>query len=213
MISLRIPFAQVYPITQEFSWQHSGIDWGAPMHTPVLAGGSGKVGLVRFQANGYGLYVILEHPDQFTTLYAHLEEVLVSAGEEVQEGQVLGYSGSSGNSTGSHLHFELRQNGKTPVNPIPYFKALEPGNVLDSLISQPPAAHFAIGEKVILKEDYSYVNLRPLPAYGLNVADIGDYCGGAALEVLDQQGEMIAVKVWIHAGYVRSAAEIDHPGA
>jgi hypothetical protein len=55
---------------------------------------------------------------------------------------------------------------------------------------------------VILKGGYRYVNLRPQPAYGAQVADIGDYTGGAAVQVLEQEGEMVAVKVWIHGGYL-----------
>ncbi|MGB9673644.1 MAG: M23 family metallopeptidase [Anaerolineales bacterium] len=207
MLTIRYPLMEVFPITQDFSPQHPALDWGAPMRSQVLAAAAGKVEAVRFQSAGYGLYVILKHAEDATTLYAHLDEVYVSVGDSVEEGTPIAASGSSGNSTGPHLHFELRLDGKKAINPIPYLEALQPESHSPTFMSQPAVGKYLAGDKVILKEEYNYVNLRPLPAYGMGVADIGDYCGGAVVEVLEQQGEMIAIKVWIHGGYVRKVTE------
>lgn len=203
MIALRYPFQEIFPITQAYSREHPAIDWGAPMHSAVLAAADGSVQAIRFQSGGYGLYCVLEHPDKSVTLYAHLDEVLVSVGELVLEGQVIAYSGCSGNSTGPHLHFEYRPDGKKGVDPLPFMKAVTMGNSASPLYVQPLADRFSPGDRVILKDEFNYVNLRPIPAFGAGVADIGDYTGGAAVEVLEQQGDMIAVKVWLHGGYVR----------
>lgn len=201
MIELSYPLQEIYPITQAYSTAHPAVDWGAALHSAVLAAAAGRIQAIRFQSAGYGLYIVLEHPDKSSTLYAHLEEVLVSVGEMVQEGQVIAYSGSSGHSTGPHLHFEYRPDGKNGIDPIPHLKALSASKSSD-VFQQPAAGRFSAGEKVILKEEFDYVNLRPIPAFGSGVADIGDYCGGAAVEVLEQQGDMVAIKVWIHGGYV-----------
>jgi hypothetical protein len=202
MMELMYPFQEIYPITQPYSADHPALDWGAPLHSAVLAAAAGRVQIIRFQSAGYGLYIVLEHPNKSSTLYAHLDEVLVSVGDIVAEGQVIAYSGSSGHSTGPHLHFEYRPDGKKGIDPTPYIKAL-PMVKTSAAYPQPPAERFAAGDKVILKEGFDYVNLRPMAAFGSGVADIGDYCGGAAVEVLEQQGDMVAIKVWIHGGYVR----------
>lgn len=89
---------------------HNGVDFGAPFGTPVLASASGRVILTRTSGwnGGYGLYVVISHSNGTQTLYAHLSSVNVITGEEVSKGQVIGGVGSSGKSTGPHLHFEVR---------------------------------------------------------------------------------------------------------
>jgi murein DD-endopeptidase MepM/ murein hydrolase activator NlpD len=99
---------------------HSGVDLGAPMGTPVLAAYSGRVNLAEF-LGGYGLSILLEHDQgQQATQYAHLSELFVKPGQWVQQGTVIGLVGSTGLSTGPHLHFELQQvtqNGLVAVDP------------------------------------------------------------------------------------------------
>lgn len=117
-------------LTSLFGWRphpifgaqrfHSGTDVGAPMGTPVVATQSGRVTQSDY-AGGYGLMVILRHNnDTLESRYAHLSRLLVQAGEWVEQGEVIGLVGSTGNSTGPHLHFELRQltdNGWAILNP------------------------------------------------------------------------------------------------
>ena len=90
---------------------HTGVDLAAPTGTPVAAMKSGEV---RFagEMRGYGLVVMLQHGPHLRTVYAHLSEVLVRQGEEVKGGQVIAKSGSSGNASGAHLHFEIQRWGR-----------------------------------------------------------------------------------------------------
>jgi murein DD-endopeptidase MepM/ murein hydrolase activator NlpD len=94
---------------------HSGVDLAAATGTPVLAALRGNAHVVR-SALGYGLHVILDHGEGLTTLYGHLSTVLVAEGDSVITGDRIGDVGSTGNSTGPHLHFEVRRNG-VPENP------------------------------------------------------------------------------------------------
>ena len=88
---------------------HAGTDIAAPTGTPVLAAFSGKVATAEM-LGGYGLTVILEHNEGTAeTLYAHLSQLLVRPGQDVRQGQVIGRVGSTGFSTGPHLHFEVKQ--------------------------------------------------------------------------------------------------------
>lgn len=99
---------RIHPITGDNSF-HSGTDLAAPMGTPVLAAYDGKVTTANY-LGGYGLTVILEHDNGTReTLYAHLADVFVKPGDNVPQGSVIGTVGSTGNSTGPHLHFELRE--------------------------------------------------------------------------------------------------------
>lgn len=98
---------------------HTGIDFAAPIGTPVYASISGTVIITGSGSTGYGNYVVINHGGGIATLYAHNSSVLVGAGEEVTKGQVIAYSGNTGNSTGPHLHFEVVVKG-TPKNPRGY---------------------------------------------------------------------------------------------
>jgi len=101
---------------------HSGVDIGAPYGTPIKAANSGRVSYTGWYG-GYGKVVIVDHGRingrPTSTLYAHQSSIAVSNGQSVKRGQVIGYVGSTGYSTGPHLHFEVRINGKT-VNPLNY---------------------------------------------------------------------------------------------
>jgi len=89
---------------------HSGIDLAAPSGTPVYATQSG-VAQVLLSASGYGLHVVIDDGGGLSSLYGHLSSVAVLSGEYVDAGQLVGAVGSSGNSTGPHLHFEIRRDG------------------------------------------------------------------------------------------------------
>ncbi len=104
-----------HPIIKKWK-NHDGLDIAAPHGTPVKAGGDGRVIYTGWRG-GYGKTIIIDHGNRVTTLYAHLSRIAVSTGTVVKAGQVIGYVGSTGYSTGPHLHFEVRKNGK-PVNPL-----------------------------------------------------------------------------------------------
>jgi lipoprotein NlpD len=112
----------VYKITKHFDKEarHQGIDLAAPAGTPIYAVFSGRVVYAGVQ-KGYGNLVILEHSDRIMTVYAHNENNLVVTGEQVKAGDQIATMGSTGRSTGNHLHFEIRKAGK-PLDPAPYLK-------------------------------------------------------------------------------------------
>jgi murein DD-endopeptidase MepM/ murein hydrolase activator NlpD len=139
-LSLLFPLPIPTAITSAFGWRihpisgdrrfHSGTDLGAPMGTPVLAAYAGRVAVADF-LGGYGLTVAIDHKkgDQ-QTLYAHLSEIFVRPGEWVPQGTVIGRVGSTGNSTGPHLHFELREATADG------WVALDPGMQLEYALAQ-----------------------------------------------------------------------------
>lgn len=118
-----------HPVTSPFGWRvhpiwgtrrlHTGIDFGAPSGTPIRACDSGVVISAGWRG-GYGKAVLIDHGQGMVTLYGHSSAYYVSAGQSVKKGQVIAAVGSTGQSTGPHLHLELRQNG-VPVNAAPYF--------------------------------------------------------------------------------------------
>lgn len=114
------PFGFSDVMGSEFKKEHAGIDFPAETGTPVLAAADGTVTGAGFTA-GYGNYVIIEHEDGYSTLYAHMEEILTEEGETVQKGDEIGTVGSTGQSTGPHLHFELRLNDE-PIDPSDYWE-------------------------------------------------------------------------------------------
>jgi murein DD-endopeptidase MepM/ murein hydrolase activator NlpD len=97
---------------------HAGIDIGAPEGTPIRAALSGKVVLLGW-TGGYGNYTCIQHSGALSTCYGHQSRYGTSLGANVSKGEVIGYVGNTGNSTGAHLHFETRVNGN-PVNPMGY---------------------------------------------------------------------------------------------
>ena len=118
-LKLMFPLAIPSPITSLFGWRvhpisgeqriHTGTDIAAPLGTPVIAAMTGRILLADF-LGGYGMVVAIEHAQGTQqTLYAHLSELFVKPGEQVKQGTVIGRVGTTGNSTGPHLHFELRQ--------------------------------------------------------------------------------------------------------
>lgn len=107
-------------ISQYFSWGHQAIDIAAPVGKPLYAvnGGVIKIAATGWQG-GYGNYVDIDHGDGFISRYSHLSSFAVQQGQSVSKGQVIGYIGLTGITTGPHVHFELHYQGKR-VNPLPY---------------------------------------------------------------------------------------------
>jgi len=118
------PLENVWPVTQEFGDNpgsygrfgmvaHNGIDFGCPVGTNVLACGGGVVEHADYDDCGYGWYVQVRHVDGLVSVYGHLSQVRTQSQVTVKMGQVIGRSGSSGNSTGPHLHMEIRRDGES----------------------------------------------------------------------------------------------------
>lgn len=97
---------------------HYGIDIATRVGTPILAAAAGKVKFTG-NKNHWGNVIIVDHIKGYQTIYAHLHKCIISSGDTVSKGQILGYSGNTGKSTGPHLHYEIRYFGK-PLNPLPF---------------------------------------------------------------------------------------------
>jgi murein DD-endopeptidase MepM/ murein hydrolase activator NlpD len=98
---------------------HDGIDISAPVGTPIRAADSGKVVYSDNRMSGYGNLIIIEHRDNFFTIYAHNKENLVQEEVVVKQGDIIARVGKTGNATGPHLHFEIRK-GSRPLNPVQF---------------------------------------------------------------------------------------------
>ena len=103
---------------------HGGIDLAGPSGTPIYATADGTVGRAGWNSGGYGNLVEVNHGRGIETRYGHLSQILVSPGQQVKRGQLIARMGSTGRSTGSHLHYEVRIEGR-PVNPIPFMKSTD----------------------------------------------------------------------------------------
>lgn len=99
---------------------HTGADIAGPDETEVMAADAGVVRIFR-DPRGYGIHVIETHGNGFATVYGHLHDVAVKDGDLVERGAVIGHEGSTGNSTGPHLHFEIRKDGKY-LDPCPFLE-------------------------------------------------------------------------------------------
>jgi len=108
---------RVHPVTGKLA-RHNGIDIPAPYGTPIYATADGIVGRAQ-RLGGYGNYVEVEHGNAIQTRYGHMSSYIVAPGQQVKKGDILGYVGSTGRSTGNHLHYEVRIEG-APVNPMPF---------------------------------------------------------------------------------------------
>ena len=131
------PLKSYTRISSEYGWRknpvsgvnklHAGIDFAAPAGTPIYAAASGYVQVAGWSSGGYGNYVIIYHGNMsdgnaYSTLYGHMRSVATSAGKYVKQGELIGYVGSTGNSTGNHLHLEVWKGGSkaNAVNPRGY---------------------------------------------------------------------------------------------
>lgn len=112
--------------------RHNGLDMAGPMGTPIYATADGIVGRAQW-VGGYGNYVEINHGGEIQTRYGHMSQLLVQPGARVSRGQQIGLMGSTGRSTGSHLHYEVRVDGR-PINPVPFLSGNE---YLASLPSTP----------------------------------------------------------------------------
>jgi murein DD-endopeptidase MepM/ murein hydrolase activator NlpD len=139
-VNFLFPLSVPAAITSAFGWRvhpvmgesrfHTGTDLGAPQGTPVLAAFAGKVGVADFMG-GYGLAVVLQHQNGTEeTLYGHMSEIFVKPGETVKQGDVIGRVGSTGLSTGPHLHFEFRKQTSSG------WVVMDAGGAIDSALNQ-----------------------------------------------------------------------------
>ncbi len=118
---------RVHPVLRRRK-HHSGVDLAAPRGTPVYATADGAIARAD-RSRTYGLVIYIDHGGDLETRYAHLSKLLVADGQQIKKGDLIGYVGSTGRSTGPHLHYEVRVEG-VAVNPIPYMKDAETRSAL-----------------------------------------------------------------------------------
>jgi murein DD-endopeptidase MepM/ murein hydrolase activator NlpD len=99
---------------------HSGLDFNAPMHTPIFSTGNGRIADVVRNDRGYGNYILIDHGFGYRTLYGHMSGFAVKQGQKIKRGEIIGYVGNSGKSTGPHVHYEVIKAGEK-INPINFF--------------------------------------------------------------------------------------------
>lgn len=99
---------------------HGGLDFAAPQGTPIYATANGTVKVAGNLGNGYGNHVVINHGYGYETLYGHMYRISVRNGRQVKRGEILGYVGSTGKSTGPHVHYEVHKNGR-PIDPVYFF--------------------------------------------------------------------------------------------
>lgn len=127
-----LPYGYIWPargtITSGFGWgwgrMHNGIDVAAPIGTPIVAAAGGLVIAAEWHDGGYGNLVKIQHPDGSVTLYAHNQKILVCEGQAVAQGELIAEMGSTGYSTGPHLHFEVHLPEGEAVNPMAYLPGI-----------------------------------------------------------------------------------------
>ena len=110
---------RIHPIYKTAK-MHTGIDFAAPTGTPIYSTGNGVVSQTEFNGRGYGNNVVINHGYGYQTLYGHMTKFVVRPGQKVQRGDLIGYVGSTGSSTGPHCHYEVIKDGNK-IDPINYF--------------------------------------------------------------------------------------------
>jgi len=217
-MELHYPLEKQYPLTQAFGitpWSaayqpyglagHSGVDIGCPAGTLVLAADDGTVERTDQAAGGYGLHVILRH-SWGISLYAHLEGLFAQTGTTVRRGQPIARSGSSGNSTGLHLHFEIRPDGEVQDNG--YNGAVDPLPFIPGVDGISPAEANPAGAGWTVTADIG-LNLRRAPS--LDGGRLGVLLEGTPVVVSAEQGDWRCVTVcgWVHGAYLARSASLD----
>jgi murein DD-endopeptidase MepM/ murein hydrolase activator NlpD len=196
--------------------QHTGTDYNVPVGTPVTAAMAGVVSSTDLGPD-YGMAVMVDHPNGYQTIYAHLSEKDAKVGQTIAKGQRIGKSGNSGNSTGAHLHFEVRQGKNNPVNPDnllsgstdilnPYFATILPtqGDVTGSLASSgganlkaTPGAGAANGDAIAMQQWLVSKGLSANGATGVVSNLLAE--SGLRTGAVGDQGSSYGIAQW-HAG-------------
>jgi len=119
---------------------HAGLDFAAPQGTPIYATANGTISIAGNKGNGYGNHVIINHGYGYQTLYGHMVKVKASPGQKVSRGEVIGWVGSTGKSTGPHCHYEIHKNGNK-IDPVYFFYNDLTPEQFDRLLKQAAASN------------------------------------------------------------------------
>jgi murein DD-endopeptidase MepM/ murein hydrolase activator NlpD len=130
---------------------HWGLDLANKKHTPILASAAGEVVYTGQGFKGYGKLIVVEHGDDWATLYSHLDRILVKEGQKVTAGEKIGLMGRTGRATGNHLHFEIRH-FRQPVNPLAF---LPQGSDKPRYAGMPRAGSIRLSQQEVQEEEQS----------------------------------------------------------
>lgn len=150
--------------------QHKGLDIKVYIGDTIRAAFSGKVRIVKYEAAGYGKYIVIRHPNGLETIYGHLSKQLVAENEDVKAGEPIGLGGNTGRSTGSHLHFETRLCG-VALNPALLFDFRAQDIVADSYMFRSANYEMASAEATRLRGVVGNGSYAPAEVYGEVVKD------------------------------------------
>lgn len=195
-----------YVITQRFGERlldyskfglmgHNGIDFGCGTGTEIRSVEGGVIQRARNDLGGYGLHVKISHAGGISTLYGHLSSILVKEGQRVEEGDLLGLSGNTGNSTGAHLHFEVRKAGEEGNG---YGGAVDPLTMIDSQPApEPEPAPLPAGTAKVIANRLN-VRLEPnLQGECIGGVTYGDVLKVAGDDRFDGEINWLPVVVWV----------------
>jgi hypothetical protein len=194
------PFERRWPVTQRFGENpadyprtngHAGIDFGVPIGTPILAGITGIITFAGEDNTGYGNLVVIKDETSTTTIYyGHQSKIDAVKGSRILKGDILGYSGNTGNSTGPHLHLEYRPDGRKAVDPEPLivFEATEEkpafvGGKIDAIKAM------VTGDMLRLRDNPNLATSRVL----------GFLSQGTVIEVLEER--VVGKDLFVRVGY------------
>jgi murein DD-endopeptidase MepM/ murein hydrolase activator NlpD len=173
-------------------YYYGGIDFGVSVGTPIHAALAGTVVAAQADTTGYGTHVKIQSGD-YLIVYGHLSVLKVQKGDVVSEGEVIGKSGSTGNSTGPHLHFELRLKG-SPIDPAPYLAAdTAPVQPVAPVVPVAPA-----GFVTVTASDGLNVRLSP----SMDAPVVGGLHEGMQVEKIGANGKWVAIKLWVSGDWV-----------
>lgn len=156
---------------------HKGLDVKVYVGDTIRAAFNGKVRIVRFEANGYGNYVVIRHPNGLETIYAHMSKHLVKENQDVRAGQPIGLGGNTGRSFGSHLHFETRLCGV----------ALNPALMFDFKNQDVTGDYYVYNKATYERESAEATRLRGKTGGSYTVADVGSTPARAQMSAQQQQ--------------------------
>lgn len=182
-------------VTSKYGWRwnrmHKGIDVDLVTGDPVKVAFDGKVSKTRYEARGYGYYVVVRHPNGLETIYAHLSKITVKPNQIVKAGDIIGKGGNTGKSTGSHLHFEVRFLGST-INPSELFdfeSGIAANNFYEYRRPDPRKAGEILVHRIQSGDNLSKISNR----YGISIAALCKLNNISSKKVL-RIGEVLRVR-------------------
>jgi Peptidase family M23 len=187
--TFRYPFAGSYPVSSPFGprggGMHTGTDFAIPTGVEILAANDGQVIYAAYEAGGAGNTVTISGADGWQSRYHHMADWAVSVGQAIRAGELVGWCNNTGASSGPHLHFEIRSNPSTPVDPIPILEA-DAGSTPGPEPEPPPAPDTESEDTMLIVNKQggaaAIIHGNHLPQ---KIPSVNDYHGGVVVALDD----------------------------